>query len=137
MDLIDYIAQRAGQSMDKRIVLTGHSMGSALCAMTAYQLIHRYPALRHRIFIVQFGSPNYARKQFVRWLNTYLYKRVISIVLEGDSVPKSPLCPPFYGWYSPVPRVLICPAQRMEVDEFGNEIHFHYWQTLRQLLAFG
>ena len=86
--LISFFLTFQGDNPDKRIVLTGHSMGAALCAMTAYQLIHRYPYLRPRIIIVQFGSPKYGRKKFVQWLNTHLPKQIIRFAEQKKMIIK-------------------------------------------------
>jgi hypothetical protein len=63
--------------------------------MAAFQLINRYPQLRERLFLIQFGAPRYARKTFARWLNEQLNGRIMQIHLEGDQTPKSPPSPPF------------------------------------------
>eukprot|EP00005_Dracoamoeba_jomungandri_P005406 CAMPEP_0174256182 /NCGR_PEP_ID=MMETSP0439-20130205/5444_1 /TAXON_ID=0 /ORGANISM="Stereomyxa ramosa, Strain Chinc5" /LENGTH=1467 /DNA_ID=CAMNT_0015338689 /DNA_START=187 /DNA_END=4587 /DNA_ORIENTATION=+ len=129
-DLVDHIVHRASPNKEKRIVFTGHSMGAALAAITAYQLITRYPAFKDRLFIIQFGSPKYARKAFYHWLNDNLQDHLLHIWLEGDNTPNQPKSPPFFGWYLPGEKVEIRKGGMFgskDVDEFGNKSHYQYW----------
>jgi len=138
-DLVEEIVHRAGRDVTKRVVVTGHSMGAALAAVTAYQLANRYPQFKMRLYVVQLGAPKYARKLFSDWLTQELRGRLINIVLEGDPTPKAPRSPPFFGWYTPGERVMITSGQLFggKSDDITSNVHFQYWQVLRSLLAFG
>jgi len=71
------------QDVSKRIVFTGHSMGAALAAMTAYQLVMREPTYKNRLYLVLMGAPRFARSNFCDWLHTELRHRI----LQFDSLP--------------------------------------------------
>ena len=42
------------------------------------------------------------------------------------------------GWYIGGQKVLISAPELIETgkEEFGDDVHFHYWHVLRQILAF-
>lgn len=120
-----YTGRDMGES---KIVLLGHSMGGCLAAICAYQLIHRYPALADRIYIITLGSPLYARRGFASWLETNLPQRIVNLCVVGDATIS---LPGFAGWCAPGQRLWISSARIPIVEELP---HWQYWELLRRLL---
>lgn len=88
MDLEEYIVQEfkklasvSTATGPRRIIFTGHSMGSALACVTAYRIMERYPNdpdLKGNIYVITFGSPKFARKKFTEWIETNLPNNFIT-----------------------------------------------------------
>ena len=129
MDTVAYIYSKWKRHPSGRIILVGHSMGACLTCIAAYQLVNRHPELKEKIFIVNLGSPLFARKGFCEWIDENI--EVLNVCLVGDPTVALPGLP-FTGWYSPGRRLWISPQGATLYDQ--PHAHFQYWELLRVLL---
>ena len=87
--LTDFYCAGGTLPEDRRLVLTGHSLGGATATMLAERLAERFPDL----ILITFGSPRPGGRKFrerMRHTNHYRF------VHGDDVVPKTP---PFLGGY--------------------------------------
>lgn len=80
---------------NRKIVITGHSLGGAIGTLFAAKLRYLYPnyVKDHLINIVVFGSPSVGLKKFHLFYDS-LHERTVRIVNGSDGVPFAP--PAFY-----------------------------------------
>ena len=86
--ILEYINDVSIPKDKKKIVFTGHSLGSCsmLCALETAIL---YPMLATRIMCVTFGAPRMGDKRFRQSCKTFL-RYVYRIVNDDDPVPRAP-----------------------------------------------
>ncbi|CAB4406963.1 unnamed protein product [Rhizophagus irregularis] len=79
----------------------GHSLGGALAAFSALDLIQKVPELANneRLFLATFGQPRMGDDVFAKYVDDNL--KVLRTVVRGDPIPRlpPPWKIPFVGFY--------------------------------------
>lgn len=71
-----------------RIICTGHSLGAALATMAAVYIACSRPALRDRLVVITYGSPQVGDNEFVNFFNAVVPVSV-RVANPMDPVPRS------------------------------------------------
>jgi triacylglycerol lipase len=117
--LIDEL-QRSG--VDKRLFITGHSLGAALAILAAASLAEH---LYYPDGVYVFGAPRVGDWRFVKALDARLYCQIWRLENNNDIVPRVP--PWFFGFRHPGQRVYITSAGQIIQQPT-------WWQLLKDRL---
>jgi pimeloyl-ACP methyl ester carboxylesterase len=87
----DYLREHAPE----RVWITGHSLGGAMAACCAYELLKTRAPISG---VVTFGQPRVGNEALAQYLDAELGDRYLRLMNEGDPVP---ILPPCFGRYLP------------------------------------
>ena len=123
--LTNMIANGLDMPHEKRLVITGHSLGGASATCLADILKERYPDL----ILVTFGSPRPGGKKLKERLSDLTHYRYVH---GDDVVPRTP--PSFAGFVHTAPEIHLEDEDDRLFDGVDDHMISHYASALKNLL---
>ncbi|RIB00085.1 Alpha/Beta hydrolase protein, partial [Gigaspora rosea] len=100
--IVDDVIRLHHRNPNFRIGFMGHSLGGALAALSAIDLMEKLPYLAKNdlIFLATFGQPRVGNEKFAKYVDRNL-KSITRTIIRGDPVPRLPPSNsiPYIGYY--------------------------------------